>query len=877
LPFRKARSIDELERRVDGADLVLTSDAPLALALNRRVDGPELGTFASTPRNYVKQGLEVADRRDLFHRVVQATELGFKQAANRLDLALDAWEHTGRLDAILDHDAHDRPETRAVLDVLERTESSHSLRADLTLPSNLDVAVIGFDAFSPLDRSLIGDVADIDVVNPFSSDTFELPRLDELASIPELVQTLEAHLTPDNADDVAIVLDPGGPVRPLVEAMLDARGIAYHAEEALAEHGELRSFLRALRKGQARDRLTGRQVRALLVELGLDASIRHDARRVSDIDTYGVDRLRDFWTEAEDATLSTALSAFEALVGPMTDLREVLAELDIGDEPATPATLNALEFYLETFRVERDYTREGVLLASGRDNAYVDRPLVFYVGLGTNWAKTQPTYPWIDDDEQTRLEETDLARFERLLQNGQRQVHLVQDTRRGQPVTPCFHLHELLDEEFERFAELDPRPRKAPAIEQDPDGFIVDPPDVEPREVATLSASTLDLLTHCPRDWYLDELVAEPDHDAIERGQLFHQFARAYVSNPHALAVHDPDVLDQLVTLALDRMGGLVDPDEHAPLATELAIGFANIAAWLDENSPTGSVPEAYTTPPPDRRDDDNPFAEALRVEVDQARTERWFADPEVGVHGKVDLVHGPTRLVDYKSTRNPDSLTKTVRKTRVHTDETPPRLQPGVYLAHHREAVPDARLSFAFVDLLGNRKDVIRGDDELASIQREIPYHPDAFTAYAASEHAYERLRDTADVRERLLDEISYETYRDAMTDGELPDFEDKDAAKAHPACKRLEEAGKTQIGDYKYVTKGARSVFKKLVDLKRRGLFAEDVDRIDEHVQATAENLDTWLRSRFPAPDTVDRDDLQHPQMVLFDLDAHRRRSDG
>ena len=47
-----AKTIDELYSEVRDYDLVLCNDAPLALALNNRVDRARLGTFAYTARQY---------------------------------------------------------------------------------------------------------------------------------------------------------------------------------------------------------------------------------------------------------------------------------------------------------------------------------------------------------------------------------------------------------------------------------------------------------------------------------------------------------------------------------------------------------------------------------------------------------------------------------------------------------------------------------------------------------------------------------------------------------------------------------------------------------------------------------------------------------
>lgn len=50
MTLQRARSVDELYAETQDYDLVLTTDGPLSLALNRRLDQPRLGRFAATPR-----------------------------------------------------------------------------------------------------------------------------------------------------------------------------------------------------------------------------------------------------------------------------------------------------------------------------------------------------------------------------------------------------------------------------------------------------------------------------------------------------------------------------------------------------------------------------------------------------------------------------------------------------------------------------------------------------------------------------------------------------------------------------------------------------------------------------------------------------------
>mgnify|MGYP003300645362 CR=1 FL=1 len=50
-----SKSIDEIYSEVKGYDVALCNDAPLALALNNRIDVAKLGRFAVTPRQIISE------------------------------------------------------------------------------------------------------------------------------------------------------------------------------------------------------------------------------------------------------------------------------------------------------------------------------------------------------------------------------------------------------------------------------------------------------------------------------------------------------------------------------------------------------------------------------------------------------------------------------------------------------------------------------------------------------------------------------------------------------------------------------------------------------------------------------------------------------
>lgn len=118
MKIRKASDIDDLYEKVKDYDLVLTVEAPLADALNNRLERAKLGEFAITPKRLaygVNRNREIADERQLFVEVVQRTDLSWKQSFHLLENVLSCWKHTGELRKILDYERFDNPDRKSVV------------------------------------------------------------------------------------------------------------------------------------------------------------------------------------------------------------------------------------------------------------------------------------------------------------------------------------------------------------------------------------------------------------------------------------------------------------------------------------------------------------------------------------------------------------------------------------------------------------------------------------------------------------------------------------------------------------------------------------------------------------------------------------------
>ena len=122
------------------------------------------------------------------------------------------------------------------------------------------------------------------------------------------------------------------------------------------------------------------------------------------------------------------------------------------------------------------------------------------------------------------------------------QYYLVQDSAGGTPVTPCLYFEELLDEEFERFSDLDSISHYT--TNSTNSGWLRERTRNAPtNEIETISQSSLNTYVNSPRDYFYSRLVQTPDKEHFKEGNLFHDFAEFYVNHPDQITV---DTLDEI-------------------------------------------------------------------------------------------------------------------------------------------------------------------------------------------------------------------------------------------------------------------------------------------------------------------------------------------
>jgi hypothetical protein len=854
VPIKRARSIDDIFDRASNADLVLSTEGPLTLALDRRISQPRLGRLSATPRSYAANDMVPQDQRPLFLALIQQTPLSWKEAAFATQHILDCWDRTGDLTRVLQAQ-YDTDPIQTALEVLQTEPSSYRALQDATPPEG-DVVVAGERFFTELDKNILP--ADYDSISLFEEGEFELPEFRIFDSPTDIVDTLLSHISSHNADDVAIVVDKNSSYSTLIESAFAANDIPHRGGPGFEDNPLLRAFIRLLRAGFDSQDLSLRDLRPVLVQLGIYPPIADENRRLRAVNHPDVEAIVDFIDRIPTSTFGEALEQYRSHCDAgLWELKDELEHLGLLSSDITPAGIDDLEFYLDSFDVPTETPSEGVLLTSATSSVYVDRPTVFYIGLGRGWERAVPDRPWINE---ATVDQRNLERFQLLLQNGQQRHYFVVNSVGGEPVSPCLYFEDLLETEYDTFDDLNAT-QHGVQRQHGGDSFPHKPPEVNlnPEPVTSLSQGSLSTLVNCPRDYYMSQLVEDATNQYLARGTSFHEAAELHAIDSSVIHENRDQVIDWIVSNQRPFLG------EHdvETWRTTAAVGLDLLTSYLDEIPIERRAYSGY-----------EPFGEPneLAVELDSKDestfTEQWFANDQFNGHGVVDLIADPQTVIDYK-TGSKSTATSVLRDGDPDEPSDTPNFQPYHYLAHHRSVVPDEPLSFKLVHFLEYIDEAIV-DRESVAIEdsvTEIEYRPESFSGYISSKEVYEWLWEDiseSNNRRKTLTRMGYEPYASFFESREFPTTDSKDALLETEFADEFEQYCVTQLSDKKLVRRGARSTLKKLFSLREGVLFEDDLDAYEAYLEGWIDQLNTFRATQFPVGDPND-DRLSHPLLIV------------
>jgi len=848
LKVNKTNSIDDIFQQVGAYDLVLTVDAPLADALNARLERPQLGHFATTPRrlalNEISSDKKIfKDKRELFLKIMENTDVDEKRITYLLDRIVECWKETGDPSKIFQQKTTPKDDTKKILKILTNTINPYTAVEKYSVGEEKKVAVISEYQFSTLDKKILPEK--YDSIEVFIDTERELSTFHIFNSTTEIVQTVLDNLKDIDARDAAVVMKKDSEYRYLIEALLNSNNIPYMVSKELKEEEDIRRLLNLIRVSFSREGLKVKDVKPLISQ---ESTIDPKTEEYL-LSSYTDDDLDQFKQILEDVPQMTFYDLLQKdlFKDEIEDMKRHLDDLNILEKQITPERMRALIHYIESFDIEVKSAGQGVLIASPNSSTFIDRPYVFYLGIGTSWTPEPPTNPWIDKKDFNEEKKKD---FEILLQNGEQQYYLVKNREMGQKIVPSFYLNEFCDEEISSFKDLKHELNNKD-LQKPLSPFPKKEIKIDPEPIKTMSQSTLNTLTRCPKDLFFSELVKTPDKIYLRRGTILHDFAEFALNYPEIC--HD---LDPMVEKVMNEMKPFLEEHELSEAKTRFKIGMENLRSFLEEQKVQLEEPKGY-----EKIDKDNFFSTVFNKPIKSKYTEVSFHNEIIGAKGKVDLILDEDHIVDHKS-GNKNSIYSIMRKSDIQNIDEKPDFQAKMYLAHHRQYHTGEPIRFTYYHLLDNLRDVISGEGDLRDNKVTIEYYQKNFNEVTQEREMYEWLK-SSNRRKKVLKKLGYENYQKFFEERTITATDKEDILKSEITIE-FKNYCKEKIGSYKYVEKACEGIMKKLIVFRKTHYFKEDLDEFEDFLKEKIEEYKQYRTSNFPVGDT-DLENIENKDLVI------------
>ena len=551
-----AKSIDQLFEEVKDYDLVMCNDAPLALALNNRLETPRVGTFAITPRQLatdlaidilktpIMSDIEVVRKLSRYSkepiRFVHGEVENFKTIRR---YAKNVKQYLrGKKSKDLYEDYVTLPTLEKVMDQIE----------GMTDPffTGKRIAVIGSELYDELDKNLNPRPGTFDIidlfVNDWDYDGYRIPEFRELYNDHQMAENAVEMITKENMGDVAIVFDVNGKIADAVRSELYRRGLSFKNDLSIRDLNKIRDFIEFISRSLDYNISKVSQVRELLQSYGGSLYAKYDQYLISNFKGK-VDKrtseLMDIMENIRDYTFGEVCERIEDK--DITQVRMLLSQLEITDTKVNAKDTADMIYSVNNFELKHNVQipnteKEGVLLVDCNKSVYIDRPVVIYLGLGPEWERDLSDLNLIDYRMKDKIVDDNVVKFQILLQQGTSRTYICNSTKNGKKAKPCIYFEAAeglrdriyMENEgknkkkvFEKFSDLStcvPGPwygYNKPGAEKV--GFV---PLSEANKDYLFSATSYGSFVTCPRQFMLSWLVRTPDESYTEIGIGLHQY-----------------------------------------------------------------------------------------------------------------------------------------------------------------------------------------------------------------------------------------------------------------------------------------------------------------------------------------------------------------
>ena len=690
--MRRVKTIDEIYSEVSDCSLVVTNDIALMTALNARVDRPIIGSFAVTPQHIARAlsteilGKQVMSDIALVTTISEETGLDFRIVHGEVMNIREIRRYTSDVRKYLTtRSARKVYDSFESLPTLERAMSAFDATTNgYFLHQSGEVAVVGVDLFDDLDKHFVPlDYRDVDIFS--YGDEYAIEEILEVGSDRQIAENVADLIDGSNADDCAIVLDANGQIADSIRSSLYASGIPFYNRLDVRDLAQIRDYLQFVTLAMSYETLRVKNVKELFSN--------YNGFFVKGVEGFLLGRLepsdmRSRGLELRELMRNIRGMTFGELRDSLCDRRAriqvgiVIVDLGIKDERITGELVSRLNYAVENIS-DLHHNEEvpleeksGVLIADCKNSVFVDRPLVFFVGMDHSWDVQVTGKKYIDSDDES---ERNVMKLSALLQQGERRLYLVNSTRNGKPARPAMAFDDIVGKPAARFSDVCGRVKPGrwiePKKEVRPDRGEERIDDAG-RIVGKFSKTAFNNYFSCPRKFFFYKIMPMPEEKSSEFGTLVHEFAQLYMCYPDVVREVG---FDNLIDIVSDRYAGLSTPLMEGLDHDRIACAMRNIARYLDARV-GGEVPL-------DRPSDEehrNRFFDRFGLEYWSSMSEAGISSRRHPMYGKFDAVSDGL-VLDYKTGK--PRTGEDIRKA-MSTDKPDryPEFQPILYALLSKE-----------------------------------------------------------------------------------------------------------------------------------------------------------------------------------------------
>lgn len=868
--IKKSKSIEEIYNEAKNYDMVITSDAPLATALNKLVDKPRLEYLAMTPRQIAFKFAmlhfsKIYSKAEIILEIFKNSKKSLKRIHQSIEKIFEIWNNTGILENCLQFLTNEEKEFIPYLEKFASAELAME-RFDEEFYGNKKIAVIGIELFNLLDRQILPRKNIYpDEIKLFSDDENEIKKTYLFNSSNAIVNKVLSLITKENESEIAIVLNTESDYLDQLKSGLNEKGINLQIKKYLSEDNNLRNILSFIEISFRADELkikdlsvyegllkffTDRKFYNYYINSYLSFNKNKILKEVYDI----MKRINSFTYRRFIEILQKDFKA-----GISEEFIKVLKTLELYEEKISEDNYNLLIYFIMHIDVEVFRDREGVLFVNAMNSAFIDKPVIFFIGMDESWTKTNPDKAFIDKYEEGKK---NLDKFQILLSQGELKYHFALNIKNNSKVIPCYYFNILVSrniKSFENdffnpvFAEFKPDKN-----EYNPEKEKLNVPDLQTAQ--SISPSSLNKFIICPKLFSYYKLMPNEDQAQFMKGTLLHNFAEFYFNHQEFAKEN----FDRILKYIIEEFTGFVKTGNLELEKSYFTMGMNSIIRFIEVNNF-----KKYLLKEPIEYKDNFLFRKTNKLKL-YFNTEKWMEKNNSGIKGKMDLI-SENIIVDYKASKvkkNEKQLLNEFKLELLQRNKIPDvNFQTIAYLAGKRDELSDSELRFIYCYLFADRRNIIDESEIEINNTTIIKYFPYTFKEYIISENLFEQIKN------EFLIKLGYENYKKIMEEN----YDNIKFYESKSISNNLEDKFYyywiNNLGlDYKFFKNRSEKRFRddhiqkflKIINRIRTGdknegiIFKDDIDNFINIVEEKIKELNIYQNSNFPNKPIFDLRDV-------------------